>query len=117
MDENNQNTQSEQAQEPEKLVSDTNTNKVWTIIGYIIPILFFVSLIGEETKNDKFARYHANQQLIVLIVLLAGWILSLSFVGFLIHLFGLILIIAGIINVSRNHMKPVPLVGKITIIK
>lgn len=97
-------------------------SKLWGIIGYILPVLFFVPLLGED-KNKPFVRFHANQQLdlllywvIVSVVLpvipIIGWILMP-----VAYIFGLALMILGLINVSQNAQKRLPLIGKITLIK
>jgi len=47
--------------------ADAESNKALAIVGYIIPILFFIPLINESSKNSPFAKFHANQQLVLLI--------------------------------------------------
>jgi uncharacterized membrane protein len=102
---------------------DVEKNKLMAIIGYIVPILFFVPLITEG-KNSPFARFHANQQLVLLIVAIAvnivgsvlpvaGWFLVLP-VG---TIFLIVLAILGIVNASRGEMKPLPLIGGAELIR
>ena len=98
--------------------SDAEKNKAMAIIGYIIPILFFIPLVT-DAKNSPFAKFHANQQLNLLLFWvvgqIAGVVLSFIFIGFLIFplvmIGGLIFMIMGIINASKGEMKELPLIG------
>ena len=105
--------------------SDVEQNKVMAIIGYIFPILFFIPLINDSSKNSKFAKFHANQQLLFLIFSMGGYIIAsvtmIIFIGFLIFpvvmVGSLVFFILGIINASKGEMKPLPIIGKYEIIK
>ncbi|RAV16420.1 hypothetical protein DQG23_28820 [Paenibacillus contaminans] len=98
--------------------SDVQNNKGMAILAYI---LFFIPLLA--AKDSKFAMYHANQGLLVFlgylivnvvltIIPIIGWIL-LPFA----NLFVFILMIIGIINAANGQVKPLPLVGSISILK
>ncbi len=139
----NQNQQSTSEQQPvsQPVVSKTNEvdssdiekNKAMAIIGYIFPILFFIPLLNDETKNSPFARFHANQQLDLLIYWIAGWIIAgiISFilaitiflipliplVGVVYFIIGVIFIILGAVDANRGIMKKLPLIGGIELIK
>ena len=102
---------------------DVEKNKVLAIVGYIFPILFFVPLIN-DAKNSVFAKFHANQHLLLLIggfgvsilgavIPIIGWFIILPF-GYL-GLF--VMAVLGLINAARGEMKPMPLIGGIVIIK
>lgn len=88
-----------------------------------IGILFLVPLI--VAKDSKFALYHANQGLVLFLAELAAFfvafILTPVLIGFLlwplIWLAGIIMLIIGIMNVAAKQMKPLPVIGKITLIK
>lgn len=105
--------------------ADAENNKAMAIVGYIFPFLFFLPLVMESSKNSPFARFHANQQLMLLIAFFAIWIvgmiLALILIGFLIWLVGYIFlgvcIIMGIINAVNGQMKKLPLIGGFTILK
>lgn len=45
---------------------DSQTYKVQAILGYIIPILFFLPYVCNQ--NSAFCRFHSNQQLAWLVV-------------------------------------------------
>lgn len=97
--------------------SDAEKNKAMAIVGYIIPILFFIPLVT-DAKNSPFAKFHANQQL----NLLLGWIVVnvvggiLPFIGWFIILplgtiFLIVVMIMGIIHASKGEMKELPVIG------
>ena len=108
---------------PQPNQSDADANKAMGIIGYIIPILFFIPLVT-DAKNSPFAKFHANQQLVLLIawfvvnivggvIPILGWFIILPF-GMIACL---VFAIMGIINASKGEMKPLPWIGGIQIIK
>lgn len=92
---------------------DISQNKGITYLSYI-GILCLVPLLGK--KESKFAQFHAKQGLVMLIgevvtpiitiIPILGWIL-----GPLLWIFWLVLIIMGLINVSKGEMKELPIVG------
>ena len=99
--------------------TDIEENKMITILCYFGLFL----LIPYLTKpNSKFVKYHANQGIIlllawiacsvVLIIPILGWIVGL--IGFL---FLFVCFIIGIINVLNGRCKPLPLIGKFTVLK
>ncbi|MDP1845706.1 MAG: DUF4870 domain-containing protein [Candidatus Moranbacteria bacterium] len=98
--------------------SDVEKNKALAIVGYIIPILFFIPLVT-DAKNSPFAKFHANQQLNLLLFWVVGQIaatvLTFVLIGFLIFplvmIAGVIFMIMGIINASKGEMKGLPLIG------
>lgn len=108
-----------QTQQPAQ--SDINEHKLFAIIGYILPFLFFVPMVQESSKNNAFARYHANQQLTLLVLCLGLYVLmqiiySISYMLMmfipLLNLGLLVLAIMGIIHAAQGEMKELPLVGK-----
>ncbi len=103
--------------------SDVENNKILAIVGYILPILFFVPLINEASKNSPFAKFHANQQLVLLIsaiivnvvgamIPFLGWFLILPIGSIAI----IVLAIIGLINAAKGEMKPLPIIGGFKII-
>jgi uncharacterized membrane protein len=107
----------EQKQETNANPSDAEKNKAMGIVGYIIPILFFIPLVT-DAKNSPFAKFHANQQLNLLlaavIVNVVGGIIP--FIGWFIILplgsiFLIVVAIMGIINAAKGVMKELPLIG------
>lgn len=120
--EEQQNQQQQQNQEPSAATpqvdkADAEKNKLMAIVGYIIPILFFVPLIT-EAKNSPFAKFHANQQLVLLIAAIAVNVVGsvIPFLGWFIILpLGsialLVLAIMGVINAAKCEVKPLPVIG------
>jgi len=104
--------------------ADVEKNKAMAIVGYIIPILFFIPLISDG-KNSPFAKFHANQQLILLLFGAIGYVVSavlmVVLIGFLIWavvaVASIVFMIMGIINASKGEMKPLPMIGGFSIIK
>ena len=103
---------------------DVEKNKVLAIVGYIFPILFFIPLVT-EAKDSLYAKFHSNQQLILLLFAIVGYtaasILSVVLIGlFLFPLIGiasLAFMIIGILNAVNGVPKKLPVIGGITLIK
>lgn len=98
--------------------------RTFAILGYILPFLFFLPLLGEKTKNVPYVRFHANQQLVFLVVVVAEGILEdflpLSFYYSFSQIFGIVLIaysIIGIINAYKGEAKELPFIGWFKILK
>ncbi len=104
--------------------SDAEKNKLFAIIGYIFPILFFVPLVS-DAKNSPFAKFHANQQLNFLLFTVVGYIastiLTFIFIGillwFVVMIASIVFMIMGIINASKGEMKKLPVIGGFELIK
>ena len=116
---------------PEFTPEDIQANKTMAILAYFI---FFLPLLA--AKDSRFARYHSNQGLILLIFYVAAAILSsiltaifvatfslgilalLSILFTLIYLALAVLGILGIVNAAQGKAKPMPVIGGLfTIIK
>ena len=102
---------------------DVEANKAMAIIGYILPILFFIPLVT-DAKNSTYAKFHANQQLILLLAAVAvnivgtiipilGWFIILPFGSLAL----IVIAIIGIINAAKGEMKKLPLIGGFSLIK
>ena len=102
----------------ENTASDAQKNKVVGILAYF---LFFLPFI--MAPDSKFAKFHANQSLILLIVWVASWFAGMvvpvlgAFISMLVGLAVLVLWIMGVINAAKGEMKQLPLIGTFTIIK
>lgn len=110
--------------------SDIENNKVMAVLAYL-GILVLIPIFA--AKNSKYARYHANQGLILLIVcviwsiiygVLTSVILSISWRLYsLVSIIGLvswvfvILAIIGIVNAVSGKAKELPVIGKYKILK
>ncbi len=94
-------------------------NKLMAAISYLW-ILFLVPLLA--AKDDAFARYHANQGLVLFLAEIAISVIGIiPFVGPIIAAVGgiatFVFAILGIINAVKGEMKPLPFIGGIEIIK
>lgn len=97
---------------------DAEQHKALAIVGYIFPVLFFIPLIT-DAKNNAFAKYHANQQLNLLLFNVVGYVaasvLTIVLIGVLLYpliwLGYIVFAIMGIMNVVNLKMKPLPLIG------
>jgi uncharacterized membrane protein len=121
-------------------VADANANKVYGILAYL-GILVLVSIFAAP-KESRYSRFHANQGLILVIVDIGGsvaigiitailgiiataslGVLAIPFaiiIGLLWFVYGagvLALVIIGIINAAKGVQKPLPVIGKFTILK
>jgi uncharacterized membrane protein len=115
-----------QAAEPAPATQSVGDHKLYAILGYILPFLFFLPLLQDNLKHNEFARFHANQQLLLLI----GWVgvyivgnmlimvlYMLVFLLPLLNLAFLVLAIIGVINAVQGEMKELPLIGKFKLLK
>jgi len=101
---------------------DAERNKGMAIIAYI---LFFVPILTGDHKKSPFVMYHTNQGTILFIasvaVMTVSSILIVLIIGMVLMplcaIASLVFFIIGIINVVNGRMKPLPLIGKYTIIK
>jgi len=108
---------------PQANQSDAEKNKAMAIIGYILPILFFIPLVT-DAKNSAFAKFHANQQLNLLLAAIAvnivgtvipvlGWFIILPLGSIAL----IVVAIMGIINAVKGTMKKLPIIGGFELIK
>jgi len=98
---------------------DIEKNKGMAVLAYI---LFFIPMLT-EAKDSKFAMFHANQSLVLLIAGLAGLfisgiipILGWLFLGPAISIAWIVFLVLGILNASKGEMKELPLIGGIHIL-
>ncbi len=108
---------------------DSN-DKLFGVLAYL-EILVLIPIFAGKTE---FTRYHANQGLVLLIasailgvaavilnIILAfipfvGWIIG-GLISGVVGLACLALAIIGIVHVCNGEMKPLPVIGGITILK
>ncbi len=109
---------------------DVQAGKTMAILAYLGPLVL-IPLFG--AKEQKFARYHTNQGLVLLLASIAwsivynivSWILLaiswrlytvVSIIGFLSLVF-FVLCIIGIVNAVNGRAKELPVIGKFKLIK
>lgn len=105
-------------QENSYSTEDIEQGKIMAGLSYL---LFFLPLI--VCPESRYARFHANQSLVLLITSIAGNVI-LGFIPgigpFLLPIFGifiLVLVVMGLINGFGGKAKQLPVIGKIDIIK
>ena len=110
--------------------ADVQNNKAMGILSYL-GILVLIPILA--AKDSPFARYHANQGLVLLLCevgfSVASMILSVIFaflgplallwtlVSWLVSLAFLALLILGIVNAAQGLCKELPLISRIRILK
>lgn len=98
--------------------ADAEKNKLVAAVAYL---LFFIPLLA--AKDSRFAMYHANQGLVLLLTAIAANVVLglIPFLGlFLVPLANLgllVLTIIGILNALNGYTKPLPLIGGFTLLK
>ncbi|MDE5583049.1 MAG: hypothetical protein K2J08_05045 [Ruminococcus sp.] len=70
--------------------SEIEQNRVQAILPYLIPILFFLPIVS-GTKDSEFNRFHANQQL--------TWLLVILVIGVVKSIIGIIPLIGWLVRV------------------
>jgi uncharacterized membrane protein len=105
---------------------DVEKNKVFGILAYLGP-LCLLPLVA--APDSPYAKYHANQGLVLLLVELAAFIITFAgilipFIGFLfylihiiLYLIFLVLLVLGIINAAAGKCVPLPVIGGIKLLK
>lgn len=109
---------------------DAEQNKAMGVLAYL-GILVLIPIFA--AKESKFARYHANQGLVLCIAailygvaysILSAVVLAISWrLYFLVSIIGLVgigfavLAVIGIINALNGKMKELPLIGKYKLLK
>jgi uncharacterized membrane protein len=96
---------------------DIEKNKTMAILAYFI---FFIPLLT-DAKDSKFAKFHANQALVVWLLAVVSWFLTATFFGAIIglplSLVAFVLWIIGLMNAVNGQMKRLPVIGGMDIIK
>ncbi len=109
---------------------DVSKNKAMAVLAYFGPLCFIPMFAA---KDSKFARFHANQGLVLLIACVAYSIVSsilnsiilaiswrlyfiTSIISFISVVFA-VLAILGIINAANGRAKELPVIGKFKILK
>lgn len=102
---------------------DIENNKVMGVLAYL-SWLVLIPLFA--APKSKFARFHANQGIVLAITEIIWWIITviianiipiLSSILGLVNILFLILAIIGIINAVNGKAKELPIVGKFRILK
>jgi len=112
------------------MTQDAEKNKGFAVLAYLSWLLLIPLFCA---KDSHFARYHVGQGITLAIFWACWWVIEIivgaatgwiPFVGAVIgalvalpNIFFIVFAIIGIINAVNGEEKPLPLFGKITIIK
>lgn len=109
---------------------DINDNKLMALLSYISILVFIPIFLAGKSK---FARFHANQGLVLFLcsliwgvafsivskilggIILIGLIIKI--IGWLVEAVFLVLAVLGIVNVVKGRAKELPVIGKTKILK
>ncbi len=98
---------------------DVEKNKTMAMLAYLI---FFLPLIT-DAKDSPFAKFHANQALMVFLLAVIGSIVSsfIPFIGWFIlapavSIASIIFFVMGLVNANNGELKELPIIGGIHII-
>ncbi len=110
--------------------NDVTQNKAMAILAYFGPLVLIPIFAA---KGSKFARYHSNQGLLLLIACAAwsivysiiNWVIlaiswRLYFLSSIIGIFSIVFIVLaviGIVNAANGKAKELPIIGKYKILK
>lgn len=109
--------------------NDIAQNKAMAILAYFGPLVFIPIFAAQ---NSRYARFHANQGLVLLLAAIGGSIaasivsvilgfIKLGFIGSLlstvISLACFVLFIIGLLNAINGRAKELPVIGKIKLLK
>jgi uncharacterized membrane protein len=106
--------------------ADVDSNKVFGILAYL-GFLCLVPII--VAKESPFAKYHANQGLVLFLAELAATLITsafvfIPFIGIIVYFLHVILLLAflvlsiwGIVNAAQGKCVPLPVIGGIKLLK
>lgn len=108
--------------------NDITANKAMAILAYFGPLVLIPILAAKESK---FARFHSNQGLVLMLAAIAysiatsilGIILSVIRLGFVSSILSIlsigftVLAVIGIINAANGRAKELPIIGKFKLLK
>ena len=97
---------------------EINSGKLYAVCAYL-SILILVPILA--ARQNRFAMYHANQGLLLLLASAAAYIVQrLPFIGFLggiLQLMLLLMLILGVINAVTGKTRPLPIIGNIQLLR
>ena len=107
---------------------DVGSNKIFAVLSYI-GVLWLIGLLA--APNSRYAKFHANQGLVLFIMEIAAEIIVAilaaifgalhvgiigTLLGFVLNLAVLGCVILGIVNAAQGKAKELPLIGGIHIL-
>ena len=82
-------------------------------MAFVAYLVFFVPLLMDDMKQNKFVMFHTEQSIVLLIVnILVGIVGTITCgIGLVLYIPLLIFYIMGIVNALGGKMTPLPLIG------
>jgi len=120
--ENVTNAEIKQEQAFPVVIDDIKEYKLFAILGYLLPFLFFIPMLNDKSKHVPYVRFHANQQLTLLVIWVAVSIVSNMLFTILyvfmpfVNIAMLVFVVLGIISAAQGTMKKMPLLGDIALL-
>ncbi len=102
--------------------AEIEEGKAMSIIGYL-GILFLIPMLA--LPNNRFARFHANQGLVLFIfwvvvgvaIQVLGYVPIIRYFTWVLSFIPLVLMILGMVNAGGGKAKTLPVIGNIQLIK
>jgi len=90
---------------------EIESGKTMAFVAYLI---FFIPLLMDDMKKNKFVMFHTEQAIVLLIFNIAAAIISTVTcgIGFVLYIPWLIFFIMGIMNALGGKVTPLPLIGQ-----
>ncbi|MBE5819702.1 MAG: hypothetical protein E7310_02625 [Clostridiales bacterium] len=85
--------------------------KVTSIVAYLSWIGWLIAFLAGDKEGAKF---HLNS---ALVILLLGLLSIIPVLGWIVSIYAAVMWIMGLVNAIKQEEKPLPLIGKITILK
>jgi len=90
---------------------EIESGKTMAFVAYLV---FFIPLLMDEYKKNKFVMYHTEQSIVLLIVNLLVNIIGIVTcgIGYILFIAVIVYYIIGIINAFGGKVAPLPLIGQ-----
>lgn len=90
---------------------EIEAGKTMAFVAYLI---FFIPLLMEDMRKNKFVMYHTEQSIVLLIFnIIAAIVGTITCgIGLILYIPWLIFLIIGIVNALKGAVKPIPLIGQ-----
>ncbi|MCX6161470.1 MAG: hypothetical protein NTV87_09075 [Ignavibacteriae bacterium] len=90
---------------------EIESGKTMAFVAYLI---FFIPLLMDEYRNNKFVMYHTEQSIVLLIVNIIFSIISTVTcgIGLILYVASIVFLIMGIMNALGGKVTPLPLIGQ-----
>lgn len=83
-------------------------------MAFLAYLVFFIPLLMEDMRRNKFVMFHTEQAIVLLIFnLIAGILGTITCgIGLILYIPWLVFLIMGIMNALNGKVVPLPLIGQ-----